>query len=198
MKIDPYIENKQDSLTIKANKMEYFEDFDKIVATFSVETILKEASVFSDFLIYYNEEGRALFTGQPRLETDFGTGIAESFNLFFVEDEIDRVEFVNDCRLDFSFEEDGEEAQDNWLKADKINISFAEGDPSKIDAHDNISYLFITEEEKRRTKEYVANRSSSDFLELYIDEDLKIEQIQQEKNIRGTYIFKSAKRIIKK
>lgn len=190
MNINPIIENKKDSLTISAEKMEYHANFDKIVAMFNVHTSLSEAEIFSNFLIYYNEDGKAVFSGQPRIETDFGTGLAETFNLFFVENNLSHVEFINDCRLDFSFEE-GQD-YNNWLTAEKIDIFFEDKKPKSMLAETRVLYEIISEEERENSKEYSRNVSSSNKLQVTFTEDNEIEEIKQLESISGSYIFKSA------
>lgn len=190
MKLNPLIENKKDSLTIRAEKMEYFSDFNKVVATFNTHTQLTEADIFSNFLIYYTEDGKAVFTGEPRIETDFGIGRAETFNLLFVENKLSHIEFVNDCRLDFSFEE--KEDFTNWLTAEKIDIFFQDKKPKSMLAETNVIYQIITEEEKNKTKEYSKNDSASRKLQIVFTEENKIEEIRQMEDIQGSYLFKSA------
>jgi lipopolysaccharide export system protein LptA len=190
MNLDPILENKKDSLTISSEKMEYHANFDKVLAMFNVETKLNEADIFSNFLIYYNEEGKAVFTGQPKIETDFGLGSAETFNLFFVENNLSHVEFINDCRLDFSFQE--EQDFNNWLIAEKIDIFFEEKKPKSMLAETNVIYEIISEEERENSKDYSRNQSSSNKLQVVFTQDNEIEEINQLENIKGTYIFKSA------
>lgn len=190
MNIKPIIENKKDSLIISSEKMEYYADFDKIIAMFNVHTQLSEAQIYSNFLIYYNQEGKAVFTGEPRIDTDFGIGSAETFNLFFVENNLSRVEFINDCRLDFSFDDDDE--FNNWLTAEKVDIFFQEKKPQSMLAETDVLYQIISEEEKDKSKEYSRNESSSNKLEVTFTGDNKIEEIKQLDNIKGSYIFKSA------
>jgi hypothetical protein len=170
--------------------MEYHANFDKVLAMFNVETKLNEADIFSNFLIYYNEEGKAVFTGQPKIETDFGLGSAETFNLFFVENNLSHVEFINDCRLDFSFQE--EQDFNNWLIAEKIDIFFEEKKPKSMLAETNVIYEIISEEERENSKDYSRNQSSSNKLQVVFTQDNEIEEINQLENIKGTYIFKSA------
>lgn len=191
MNIKPIIENKKDSLTISSEKMEYYADFDKVVAMFNTQTKLNEAEIYSNFLIYYTEEGKAVFSGQPRIETDFGIGTAETFNLLFVENKLSHVEFINECRLDFSFEEKDDFT--NWLTAEKIDIFFENKKPQSMLAENNVVYQIISEEEKEASKDYSRNDSSSRKLEVVFTEDNEIEEIRQSENIQGTYVFKSAK-----
>lgn len=192
MKINPLIENKKDSLTIRAERMEYFADFNKIVATYNTHTRLSEADIYSNFLIYYTEDGKAVFTGDPKIETDFGIGRAETFNLYFVENKLSQVEFINDCRLDFSFEE--KEDFTNWLTAERIDIFFKDKEPESMLAETKVLYQIITEDEKEKTKEYSKNDSGSRKLEIVFTDNNKIEEIRQFEDIQGSYVFKSAKR----
>jgi lipopolysaccharide export system protein LptA len=192
MKLDPIIENKKDSLTISAEKMEYFADFNKVVAMFNTHTKLSETEIFSNFLIYYTEDGKAVFTGDPKIESDFGTGTAETFNLHFVENQLNQVEFINECRLDFSFKENKE--FNNWLTAEKINIYFEDKKPSSMLAETKVIYQIISEEEKEKSKEYSKNDSSSRKLEIIFSDDNNIEEIRQFDDIQGSYVFKSAKK----
>lgn len=192
MKINPVIENRKDSLLISSEKMEYFADFNKVVAMFNVFTSLPDADIYSSFLIYYNDEGKAVFTGDPRIETDFGVGHAESFNVLFVDNQIDRIELINECRLDFSFEE-GEEFT-NWLTAESVDIFFVDKKPNLMLAEDNVVYQIITEEEKSKSKEYSKNNSTSNKIEITFTEDNRINEIKQAGNIKGSYVFKSSKK----
>ena len=163
-----------------------------MVATYNTHTQLTEADSFSNFLIYYTEDGKAVFTGEPRIETDFGIGRAETFNLLFVENKLSHIEFVNDCRLDFSFEE--KEDFTNWLTAEKIDIFFQDKKPKSMLAETNVIYQIITEEEKNKTKEYSKNDSASRKLQIVFTEENKIEEIRQMDDIQGSYLFKSANR----
>lgn len=192
MKFNPIIENKKDSLTISAEKMEYYADFAKVVAMFNTHTQLTEGDIFSNFLIYYQDEGKAVFTGEPSINTEFGIGTAETFNLLFVENKLNQVEFVNECRLDFSFEENKE--FNNWLTADNINIFFKDKKPDSMLAENNVIYQIISEQAKEKSREYSKNDSASRKLEIVFTEDNKIEEIRQFEDIQGTYVFKSAKR----
>ncbi len=190
MKINPEIESFKDTVLIKSQKMEYFEDFSKIVASFNVETSFPDAEVSSDFLIYYRDEQKAVFSGNPELESEFGSGKAETFNIFLVENNIDKIEFTNDCSLKFSFKE-GEE-QDNWLKSDALTIEFEDKKPSNMFAEGSVSYSIISEEEKRKSKEYSENRSSSEYIEIVFTDDNELAELIQKEKIKGTYLFKSA------
>lgn len=192
MKFNPLIENKQDSLTISAEKMEYFSDFNKVVATFNTHTQLSEADIYSNFLIYYNEDGKAVFTGDPRIETDFGIGKAETFNLLFVDNKLSHVEFINDCRLDFSFDENKDFT--NWLTSQRIDIFFENKKPESMLAETGVVYQIITEEEKDKSKDYSKNNSASNKLEIVFSDDNKIEEIRQFENIHGSYVYKNAKK----
>lgn len=192
MKLDPLIENKKDSLTISAEKMEYFANFDKVVAMFNTHTKLTEADIYSNFLIYYTEDGKAVFSGEPKLETDFGLGSAETFNLLFVENQLNQVEFINECRLDFSFEENKD--FNNWLTAETINIYFEDKKPSSMLAETNVIYQIISEEDKEKSREYSRNDSASRKMEIIFTDDNNIEEIRQFENIQGSYVFKSAKK----
>ena len=196
MKLNPVIENRKDSLTIRAEKMEYFADFDKVVAMFNTHTKLTEADIFSNFLIYYSEEGKAVYTGDPRIETDLGIGQAQTFNLLFVENNLSHVEFIDECRLDFAFEENKE--LNNWLTAEKIDIFFEDKKPVSMLAETNVIYQIISEEENENSKDYSKNDSASRKLEIIFTEDNEIEEIRQFDNIQGNYVFKSAKRNKKK
>jgi hypothetical protein len=56
-----------DTLFIEAQKIEYFDEDQKIMATFDVKVDSHDYNATSDFLLYFVEEEKAVFTGVPAL-----------------------------------------------------------------------------------------------------------------------------------
>ncbi|HPR18865.1 MAG TPA: LptA/OstA family protein, partial [Candidatus Cloacimonadota bacterium] len=69
----------KDTLEITAEKIEYFQEYEKVVANFDVVTQSNEFRMNSDFLLYFNQEEKAVYLGNPRFSSDYADARAVEF-----------------------------------------------------------------------------------------------------------------------
>jgi hypothetical protein len=175
----------KDSIRITADKMEYFRQFSKLIATFNVKTSTSDYHTTSDFLIYLNHENKAVFTGKPRLYSTFGDAEAVNFYLYFDKRELTRAELQDSCAVHFS-EEEGKPPT-NWCKADYIKMYFNNREITRFDAESNVSYHYI--QEKTDKKDYADNQATGAQLTILFKADSTVQIMKMEKQIKGKYKF---------
>ncbi|MDD3236273.1 MAG: OstA-like protein [Candidatus Cloacimonetes bacterium] len=175
-----------DSLFIKSDKMEFFDQERKLIATFNVEVYSRDYAASSDFLIYFMKEDKAVFTGQPSFTSDYATAKAEEFHLFFTERKLNRAELIDSCQIVFSEEKKGEKK--NTVHADFISMNFVDEQIRKFTAEGNVDYYFIQNATEKR--DYFANSATGVYLQAIFNEDSKLTSMQMKTNIKGKYVFK--------
>lgn len=178
---------KADTLTIHAEKMEFFDKDRKLIATFNVKVENKDYIATSDFLIYFIKEDKAVFTGEPLFKSDFATASSNEFYLYFKDRKLTQAELKDSCLVLFSEERKG--AQTNWVKADFINIAFENDAIRQFSAEDRVSYYYY--QPKGDKKDYLENEASGAFLEAKFKPDSKLETMRMMKGIRGKYKFQN-------
>lgn len=176
-----------DTLSIKADKMEFFEDERKLIATFNVRTDSRDYHATSDFLIYFAEEEKAVFLGKPQFYNDFATAEALEFQLLFEERALKEVILVDSCKVDFATEE-GEE-KNNWVRAKDIRLMFQKGKIESFSADSEVSYYFLQEE--KEDKDFFINAAGGDRLRAKFDQDNKLRLMDMGGHIQGSYKFKN-------
>ena len=176
-----------DTLYIEAQKIEYFEPEEKLVATFGVRVQNVDYTVSSDFLLYFAQEEKAIFTGLPRFSSDYATATAREFYLYFEERDLKRAELADSCRVDFAEEEGA--GQTNWILADFIGIEFADQGIREFLAENNVSYYY--QQDKAEERDYFQNRAGGQYLEAKFDEDNKLIYINMKNSIKGVYKFEA-------
>ncbi|MDD2231010.1 MAG: OstA-like protein [Candidatus Cloacimonetes bacterium] len=176
-----------DSLFIKSDKMEFFDQERKMIATFNVEVYSRDYSANSDFLIYFMEEDKAVFTGQPSFNSDFAIANAEEFHLFFTDRKLNRAELIDSCQVLFSEEKKDEKT--NTVHADFISMLFVDDQIRKFTAEGNVDYYFKQIATEKR--DYFANSATGVYLQAIVNEDSKLTSMQMKTNIKGKYVFKN-------
>ncbi|MCB5248131.1 MAG: OstA-like protein [Candidatus Cloacimonadales bacterium] len=177
----------EDTLTIKADKMEFYEGEGKLIATFNVRTDSRDYHATSDFLIYFSEEEKAVFLGEPKFQNNFATAEATEFQLYFTEQELRRVVLVDSCLVHFSAEENM--PRENWVRARDIVLNFFDGRILDFSADAQVSYYFLQEESEKQ--DFFINAAEGDRLRAKFDADNKLRLMDMGGNIRGSYRFKN-------
>jgi len=175
----------EDTLFVSSQKMEFFDEDRKLVATFNVEAQSRDYRMTSDFLIYFMEEDKAVFTGQPRFSSDFATASAREFYLFLDERKLRRAEMVDSCRVEFSEERLGERR--NWVRANFIKLDFEDDMIRAFEAENKVSYHYFQEETDER--DFFINTADGVFLEAKFTDDNKLEYMKMRRGIKGIYKF---------
>jgi len=175
----------EDSLQVSAQKIEYFKDYEKIIATFDVDSFSSDFHITSDFLLYFSQEEKAIYLGEPEFSSDFGDASAIEFQLFFRENKMEKAILIDSCRVDFITEEKGE--KQSWVTADLLEIHFDEGKINFCDAKGNVdSYYFQAKTEKH---DLAVNNAQGAHLIITINDENRIETIDLRQNAQGMYKF---------
>ncbi|MDD3052269.1 MAG: hypothetical protein PHR06_14140 [Candidatus Cloacimonetes bacterium] len=174
-----------DSLSIKAQKIDYYKDCKKVVANFDVVTKYKKNTVLSDFAIYMSENSEAIFLGQPYFSSSYADAYSQEMHLFFDEENIHQATLLDSCRLFFSTEEYGE--KDNKINANRIKIDFLDGAVKTCFAFENVrSYYQQKQEEK---KDFLINQARGEELVIFINDDKEVDRIELKQKVNGSYKF---------
>lgn len=174
-----------DTLYIEAEKMEFFDEEQKIVATFNVSVKARDYTAESDFLLYFVKDEKAVFTGKPKFFSGYATAEAREFYLKFDKRVLKRAELVDSCMVWFAEEKD--KSKTNWVKADNVGIDFEGENLKAFVANKAVSYYYEQPEDSK--KDYFQNRANGEYLELKFSSDNKLESMSMKKNVKGVYKF---------
>ena len=184
---EPYLTSGiEDTLAVAAEKMEYFESECKLIATFNVQVDRGEFQTTSDFLIYFLEEEKAIFTGEPKFVSNFADAKATEFHLYLKERELVKAELIDSCHIDFAEERLGEKK--NKVDADLITMDFLDEQLRKFVAEGTVSYFYQQDETEK--KDFMINSATGLYLQANFNEDSKLQNMQMRTNINGKYVFK--------
>jgi len=175
----------EDTLYVEADKLEFFDAEQKIVATFNVDVRSREYHVTSDILVFFIEEDKAVFTGKPRFVSDYTTAEAVEFNLRFQERKLQSAELVDSCRVYFSEERAGDKT--NWVTAGYMSIAFAGDAIREFTAEKGVVYYY--RQEKQEKKDFFVNAARGEYLEAKFNPDNKLDRMRMARSIKGTYKF---------
>ncbi len=178
---------KKDSLTIESRKVEFFHNYKKYIASFDVVVTQKAFTATSNFLIYFSEEERALFTGDPVFYSDIAKGRAEEFTLFFKDNKLYKADLRNACNVDYTTAEG--EPQSNWVKSDLMDIFFVDDSIEHFKAYQNVSYFYDQEENKEKRQDPMQIQSDGAELNIYFKEDNQVDHLEMGGKIKGKYRF---------
>lgn len=176
---------EEDTLYIKADKIEYFDEGRKIVATFNVNVQSSDYQITSDFLIYLMDEEKAVFTGMPEFASEYAIATADEFYLFFDERKLDKAELQDNCRVYFAQEKDA--PKESWVTANYIAISFREEGIDNFSAEEDVEYFF--HQTKERKQDEFFNSAKGFYLEAKFNDDNKLEWMQMDQQVKGIYKF---------
>ena len=176
-----------DSLNIAANKMEYFDAERKMIATFNVQVDNREYKATSDFLIYFMQEDKAVFTGEPHFASDYATAEASEFHLFFYQRKLTRAELIDSCKVYFAEERLGE--QKNSVRANLISIVFNEDQIREFTAEGAVDYSYQQDATEKR--DFFINNAAGAYLYAKFNDDSKLQNMQMKTGIKGKYIFQN-------
>lgn len=176
-----------DTLTVRADKMEYFDEERKLIATFNVEVQSQDYTATSDFLIYFTETEKAVFIGEPTFHNEFATATAQEFQLWFQEQVLQKAALLDSCTVYFAQEEG--KPQDNWVKAQNIVLNFDGKRIEDFAADSEVSYYFLQAEEEG--KDFFINAAKGDVLRAKFGIDNKLKLMDMQGRIRGRYVFKN-------
>ncbi len=177
--------SNKDTLSISAEKIEYFENYKKVVATFNVRTFSKDFIMSSDFLLYFSDEEKAVYLGEPEFTSNLADASAIEFQIFFEEQKIKKAILQDSCYVQFSESED--QPKMNWAVGDLMEFNFEKGNIVYCESKGNVNSYFQQETAER--KDYSANQAKGEFLIIEMDNTNKIERISMKDKIHGIYKF---------
>ncbi|MDP8269056.1 MAG: LptA/OstA family protein [Candidatus Tenebribacter davisii] len=177
--------SNKDTLSISAEKIEYFKNYKKVVATFNVRTFSKDFVMSSDFLLYFADEEKAVYLGEPEFTSDFSDASALEFRIFFEEQKIKKAILQDSCYVQFSDSKNG--IKKNWAVGDQMEFDFIMGDITSCEAFGNVRSYF--ENDGEEIEDSSANNSVGEYLILKMGEKNKIKRISLKENAHGIYKF---------
>ncbi len=178
-----------DSILIKSRKIEYYDDYKKIVAIFEVETFLQDYYLSSDFLIYYSEEEKATYRGEPALTSDLFDAKGSEVTLFFRDNNLHEAILNDSCRVDYKVNE--EAAKENWVTSSEMQFYFKKGVIAECRAYKDVISYYVQQKNETNRQEYILNEAEAQKLIMYMDEKGYIRQISLNEKIHGKYTFEA-------
>jgi lipopolysaccharide export system protein LptA len=174
----------RDSMRLSAEKIEYFEDFQKIAANFNVITSSSEFTINSDFLLFFNRENKAIYLGEPHFRSEFAAASANEFLIIFADSTISQAQLLDYCRVDFKTEDQIE--KNNWITADQMDFDFKQGKINICEARGQVESYFQQESSEQR--DYLENLVTGEFLYMVIENN-EIINISMKEKVQGVYKF---------
>ena len=139
----------------------------------------------SDFLLYFADEEKAVYLGEPTFTSDLADAKAIEFRIFFEEQKIKKALLQDSCYVQFSQEED--QPKMSWAIGDLMEFSFTEGNITFCEATGNVSSYF--QQEAIESKEFSANDAQGEHLILEMNDQNEIEKISMKDKVHGIYKF---------
>ena len=186
-----------DSLSLYAEKIEFFEPIKKVVASFDVITQNQNIKATCDFLIYYEEEGRIVYIGNPKFFSEEGDGFADLITIMLDNENeehegvvIKEIILQDNCSINFRTSENME--KDSWITGDSMTLFYANNKPSEFIAEDNVNSRFNHRGEKNQQE--MSNTVSGKYLKINFDENSNATEIKINETVRGVYRFQRSRR----
>jgi len=176
----------EDSLSLSAEKIEFFQDNDKLVASFNVVTQNSEIRATSNFLIYYGDEDRAIYIGDPRFYSDNGDGYADLITVYLEENKIREIHMEGNSFINFRSGNEG--LKDNWVSSTNMILFYVDDKPVEFIARENVQ-SFIRQDGNNQ-RQTMNNNVSGELLTIFFDENSDIESLSISERIRGRYRFR--------
>jgi len=180
---------KDDSLSISAEKIEFFKESGKMIASFDVVSKSKDMNSKSDFLVYYINEGKAVYFGKPMLFSEFGDAQAENISVYFKDNIIKEAILQDSCKIAFS-EEKGKEKK-NWVSGNQIFVNWENEKLNRIFVKENVKSYIWQDQKKKQLP--MNNYATAKELEILFDGSQKVEKINLKTQVKGKYAFKRRK-----
>ncbi|MBT5420626.1 MAG: LPS export ABC transporter periplasmic protein LptC [Candidatus Cloacimonetes bacterium] len=175
----------KDTLSISAEKIEYFKDYKKVAATFNVKTFSNDFVMTSDFLLYFADEEKAVYIGEPNFTSDLADATAIEFRIFFEDQKIKKAVLQDSCFVQFSDAKDKPKA--SWANGDLMEFIFEKGNISFCEAKGDVRSYF--QQDEINQKDYSANNAKGEHLIIKMDNDNKIKMISMKDKVHGIYKF---------
>ncbi len=190
---DPVLTFQRDNeLKIYSKQMELFAKDKKLTATYDVKVETEDTYATSNFLIYFNDQEKAVMLGNPQFKSSLSTATAEEFQIFFKDEKIRQLLLVTNAVI--HFKEEKSIGKENYLYAEKVRMEINNDKIIYMQAR-NVSRSFF---EQREDDDILINKLATLQLEVFFNEGEDIKTIIADDDIKGTYTFTSSKKILEK
>lgn len=179
----------KDSLSLSAEKIEFFNDNKKIVASFDVISQNSEAKVICDFLIYYGDEEKLVYIGNPKFYSEYGDGYADLITVFLSKNQIKSILLENNCYITFSSEDKSDKS--NWVSSHLMKLHYKNNKPHHFLAESDVKTYF--KQDTSKNKMSMNNNVSGEILSLFLNEYSEIYSITILDKVKGKYRFERKK-----
>jgi len=191
---DPVLTIHRDNeIKIYSKQMELFAKDKKFTATYDVRVEMEDSYATSNFLIFFDEEKKAVLLGEPKFSSEISKAYADEFQIYFEDEAIRELILVNNALI--HFREEASMGRENSLFAEKVIIKIK---------NNKLNYMYgkkvsksYFEQQERNSEEKLINKLKTANLEVFFDEEEKIQKIIAENDINGRYIFTSSDEILK-
>lgn len=173
-----------ETLNITAEKIEFYRDFNRVSASFNVNTVYEDYLISSDFLLFFIDDEHAVFLGEPELKADMADAVAEKFYIDFEDRKITSATLENNSLVYFSTREGAE--KNSTIESVMMELTFVDGKIKVIEAFENVISNYISEPKER---DKLVNYAESDRLTVTINDESEIETIVFHGRVKGTYKF---------
>ncbi|MCK4357485.1 MAG: hypothetical protein KAW92_01840 [Candidatus Cloacimonetes bacterium] len=176
-------------IKVLSKQMEFFVDEHKFTATYDVKIEMKESYALGRFLIYFQEDNKAVLLGNPQFYSNISDASAEEFQIFFIEESIDKLYLIKNAEIHFKNKD--QEEKSNFIYAKKIMLDLNNEKLSYMNAEDvDKSQL---EQSKTNKDDFYINKLKTKGFEVFFDNDENIEKVVATQDIKGIYKFASPK-----
>lgn len=173
------------TVKVYSQQMEFFYNDHKFIATYDVKIEMKDSHANSRFLIYFQDDKKAVLLGNPGFYSDTSDAFAEEFHILFDEETIDKLYLINNGEIHFRSKEQTKKL--NYLFADKIMLNLENERLCYINAND-VTKSFLKKSETEGENFYI-NKMKTKELEVFFDDDENVEKVIASQNIKGIYKF---------
>ena len=179
--------NKQNDLKITAEKFEYFNEFKKVVATFNVNTKSSDYEIKSNFLLYFNEENKAIYQGNPTFVSEMSEATATQFTIFFENQKLSKAVLEDSCKVNYKNNSDDE--KHNLITANQMEFFFKNGNLKKCIARQNVNSYHLQKDDSN--KDFMKNLVKGNKLILKLEAD-SLDSINLFQAKEGSYYFEKS------
>ncbi len=185
-RINPILTFKRKNIVkVLCKQMEFFSSEKKFTATYDVKIEMKDSYAIAHFLIYFQEEKKAVLVGNPKFYSKTTDALADEFQIFFIDETIDKIYLIKNAKIYFKNESQTEKS--NYIFAQKVMFELNDNKLSYMNAEKVAESLM---EKSNKTKEdFNINKLTTNQLEIIFDNEEAIEKIIANNDIFGIYKF---------
>jgi len=184
------IRKEKDKLfEIYAQKIEYFGDYKKIVASYDVKTNFEKYHISGNFLLYYSETEKGTVIGNPKYLSDRATAYSQQFDFHLKNNKIQTVDLTDSCKVYYKIKE-SDSLQDNYITAKNIHFVFDDEKLQQVTAIKDITTYY--NQKKSEKSDFVKNWVDGDSLTIEMEND-KVKYLKLINAKEGKYYFETEK-----